>query len=416
VAITIAVLVLATPPAARALALPCECSAFGSSGLILLRSAKPQTRGVLAVSLAAHHYESYDLSDCLGTSTPGVYTSLHLAGNYGMTDWLEFSFDVPARRASWDGTTGGSRTVTGLDNPVAAAKVGTPVSSTWHLGLETRFGLPLGGELYLDNTCDGRTYITGGKKTDWEIIALASGDFTDRFPLRIHANAGWAFHTNELDGRRYFPDYYPPVNEGGSRYTNDLLILRCAFEFPGRDVSLFTEFRGDLFLNSDHIALKESPLSITPGVRFRFGGWSATAGLTVALSGDDAGTPNFDPHEAYPDWEITASLAYSWPIMAADTDGDGIPDHSDACVRQAEDFDGFEDGDGCPDPDNDGDGVPDEYDGEPLLAEDLDGFEDGDGVPDLDNDGDGIVDERDMCPNEREDLDGFEDQDGCPDR
>ena len=36
-----------------------------------------------------------------------------------------------------------------------------------------------------------------------------------------------------------------------------------------------------------------------------------------------------------------------------DTDGDGIPDAQDLCPTEAEDKDGFEDEDGCPDPDND---------------------------------------------------------------
>jgi hypothetical protein len=40
-------------------------------------------------------------------------------------------------------------------------------------------------------------------------------------------------------------------------------------------------------------------------------------------------------------------------------DGDGIPDDKDRCPTEPEDFDGFQDDDGCPDFDNDGDGVRD---------------------------------------------------------
>ena len=102
-------------------------------------------------------------------------------------------------------------------------------------------------------------------------------------------------------------------------------------------------------------------------------------------------------------------------IVVADDDGDGIPNDVDKCPGEAEDKDGFEDDDGCPDADNDGDGVPDEADGCPLLAEDIDGFEDEDGCAESDNDGDGIPDESDKCPLEAEDKDGFEDDDGCLD-
>ena len=46
----------------------------------------------------------------------------------------------------------------------------------------------------------------------------------------------------------------------------------------------------------------------------------------------------------------------------ADRDGDGIPDSVDRCPDEPEDYDGFQDDDGCPDRDNDNDGVPDAED------------------------------------------------------
>jgi outer membrane protein OmpA-like peptidoglycan-associated protein len=98
-----------------------------------------------------------------------------------------------------------------------------------------------------------------------------------------------------------------------------------------------------------------------------------------------------------------------------DADHDGIPDDVDKCPNQPEDKDGFEDADGCPDPDNDGDGIADTIDKCPNEPEDKDGFEDTDGCPDPDNDKDGILDAADKCPNEPETRNGFEDEDGCPD-
>ena len=98
-----------------------------------------------------------------------------------------------------------------------------------------------------------------------------------------------------------------------------------------------------------------------------------------------------------------------------DNDLDGIVDSKDNCVNEAEDFDGFEDQDGCPDYDNDGDNISDEKDDCPEMAEDFDGFEDSDGCPDLDNDKDGIVDANDKCPNEAENFNNYQDSDGCPD-
>jgi len=99
----------------------------------------------------------------------------------------------------------------------------------------------------------------------------------------------------------------------------------------------------------------------------------------------------------------------------SDRDGDGIPNARDAAPDDPEDFDGFRDEDGAPDPDNDNDGVLDVDDGAPNDPEDRDGFQDEDGVPYPDNDGDGIIDANDGAPDEPEDRDGFQDADGVPD-
>jgi outer membrane protein OmpA-like peptidoglycan-associated protein len=110
-----------------------------------------------------------------------------------------------------------------------------------------------------------------------------------------------------------------------------------------------------------------------------------------------------------------AIFSLTYFFSERDSDADGVPNSRDGCPYDAEDIDGYQDEDGCPDLDNDGDGVLDINDGCPDEAEDVDGYQDEDGCPDLDNDGDGIPDLIDECPNEPEDFDGFEDEDGCPD-
>jgi PEGA domain-containing protein len=104
------------------------------------------------------------------------------------------------------------------------------------------------------------------------------------------------------------------------------------------------------------------------------------------------------------------------PAFAAnDRDRDGISDANDRCPDEPEDRDGFQDADGCPDPDNDADGVADVTDKCPNEPEDRDGFQDDDGCPDPDNDQDGVPDTADKCPNAQETRNGFQDDDGCPD-
>jgi outer membrane protein OmpA-like peptidoglycan-associated protein len=116
--------------------------------------------------------------------------------------------------------------------------------------------------------------------------------------------------------------------------------------------------------------------------------------------------------------DVRAFIGFIFEPSIGDRDGDGIKDDVDKCPDEPEDFDDFEDEDGCPDPDNDKDGIPDKDDKCPNEPETKNGFQDEDGCPDeidLDRDGDGIPDRLDKCPDDPEDKDGFEDEDGCPD-
>jgi OOP family OmpA-OmpF porin len=116
--------------------------------------------------------------------------------------------------------------------------------------------------------------------------------------------------------------------------------------------------------------------------------------------------------------DLRMVLGFVFEPSIGDLDGDGIKDDEDQCPTEQEDRDGFQDEDGCPDPDNDGDGIPDDQDSCPDTAEDRDGNEDIDGCPEIevtDRDGDGILDVNDRCPTKPEDMDGFQDRDGCPD-
>jgi len=69
-------------------------------------------------------------------------------------------------------------------------------------------------------------------------------------------------------------------------------------------------------------------------------------------------------------------------LLNNDADQDGVPDMNDAAPFQPEDFDGFEDEDGAPDPDNDQDGIPDIIDAAPLEPETINRWRDYDGAPD----------------------------------
>ena len=160
------------------------------------------------------------------------------------------------------------------------------------------------------------------------------------------------------------------------------------------------------------------PLELLAAVQYR-----VSDGLLAHVGGGPGltrgyGTPGFRLFAGV-DWTQPGERAPAAPPPVLDADGDGLADTADKCPAEAEDTDGFEDTDGCADPDNDQDSLADTADKCPLEAETVNGFEDADGCPDqkpaVDSDKDGLLDDQDKCPQMAEDNDGFEDGDGCPD-
>ncbi len=158
------------------------------------------------------------------------------------------------------------------------------------------------------------------------------------------------------------------------------------------------------------------------GAKYRSGGgWGVRLDARVYLVGDNAGDPVTE------DFEILASLYRNFgaqekvakkvepPKVEADADADGVTGEADKCPQEAEDKDGFQDEDGCPDADNDQDGIGDATDKCGAEPEDKDNFQDEDGCPDPDNDQDGVPDAADKCAEQPETVNGIDDEDGCPD-
>ena len=281
---------------------------------------------------------------------------------------------------------------------------------------------------------------------------------------RAHADSGFAFHAEGAAARMVGPRKVDQFGWGGGGWVSPELTVGpyVGFELPIGAVALQ---EGDL----SEIGLPDTGdgyvVFAFPGVRLRpFGRNASTsllqpsglwigAGAGVAYTGDlvrpgvqarvgydltrdalrigpyggllqiietasvvrpeDARIIVFGIHAAYdPPPQRSPALPAA---VDGDRDRDGYPNDSDGCPDQAEDFDDFEDENGCPDPDNDGDGILDKPDKCPLQAEDIDQFQDEDGCPDPDNDGDHILDKPDKCPLQAEDVDQFEDEDGCPD-
>jgi OOP family OmpA-OmpF porin len=156
------------------------------------------------------------------------------------------------------------------------------------------------------------------------------------------------------------------------------------------------------------------------GAKYRVdNGWGLRADVRALFPPTSAGTFATLDFEAllsvYKEFGRKTEEKKVEPVGPGDSDGDGLKDDVDKCPNEAEDADGYQDEDGCPDPDNDSDNVLDGADKCPTEPEDADGFQDDDGCPEADNDADGIPDAADKCPVEAEDKDSFQDEDGCPD-
>lgn len=169
------------------------------------------------------------------------------------------------------------------------------------------------------------------------------------------------------------------------------------------DLELLMEFYGAFQTTRPFKVREETPLEVLFAANYYYlSDFRFTGGLALGLS-PGAGTPLL---------RVIAGVGYV--PRDDDWDKDGIKNVADSCPRKKEDFDGFKDGDGCPESDNDNDGILDAMDKCPNKAEDIDQFEDNDGCPELDNDKDGIEDSKDKCPNKRELFNQIEDEDGCP--
>lgn len=235
-------------------------------------------------------------------------------------------------------------------------------------------------------------------------------------PVAIHLHSEGTFIARRDPplGRGFtpFPERFALVVLGNEAF--DLLDLRFALAFSRPSGHVFAEVDLPLLLGAGSvITVGEAPLTVTPGFALRAGALELGAQADLSVAGDDAST-TFDPHRVYPEWAFRFRLAIDLVPFDRDRDRDGIGDRSDRCPDQPEDRDGYQDRDGCPDPDDDGDLIPDVADACPQVAEDRDGFEDADGCPDLDNDKDGIPDAVDLCPSSPEDMNGVDDGDGCP--
>ena len=318
----------------------------------------------------------------------------YLSADYGITNSLEAAADFPVYREAVATDSGKSAAISPGEAklfvkyrlPFGAAKLG------WGAALVAGASAPtapkgkgiLPRELeYVPRSAaaseDG-SHAFGTGSPELYVAAALTGVFATARPT-----LPWSWHLNA--GMR------KPL--GGGDF-DDVLVLSTAAEYQFDPyVEMFCEFHHETGL--DRIAgmdqWKTDPTTLSfSGVASTTYGLQLQAGVSIGLlnggstrvthvsaSGDSL--EGFRMKGAPP---VSLNLGISWNMLVgrADEDRDGIPDRKDNCPLDPEDKDGFQDEDGCPDPDNDKDGIPDSPDKCPNQPETKNGYKDEDGCPD----------------------------------
>jgi OOP family OmpA-OmpF porin len=285
----------------------------------------------------------------------------------------------------------------GLGDIVLHAKLRWLRAEYWPVGLAVvlQAGIPMMG--------GSRRFVGEPAPWVWPSVAVERR-FGRRFRLAANLGLRMPFGT----GSTLTPADSVVTQPGNAITYGPSLTAGVGFSFRASSViDLMVETYGAQYLNGFSNAGRTTPFEAVGGVKIfvdrnSYLTLGAGGGYTSGLAA--AGFRGF--------------VGFVFEPSIGDTDGDGFRDDVDRCPLEPEDFDNFEDEEGCPEPDNDRDGILDVDDQCPLVPEDRNGQQDSDGCPDADvqdRDGDQIADNVDQCPDDPEDRDSFQDENGCPD-
>ena len=230
----------------------------------------------------------------------------------------------------------------------------TRVQNTVGVALIGQVGIPMGDTTRNLGADPGFSY--------WPQVALEHR-FGDNGPVRIGLNAGYRGHFG--DNAAFGSD---TLLEGPVRH-GDLGTFGGAVAWRAWDgVELVGETYGTYLLDDQSATEQKLSQELAAGLKMFI---EKNSYLVMG-----AGHRTFST--GYQAANLRLFLGFIFEPQIGDTDGDGYLDDEDECPLDPEDFDGFEDEDGCPDPDNDKDGIPDVEDRCPNVPEDFDGDQDED--------------------------------------
>jgi OOP family OmpA-OmpF porin len=222
------------------------------------------------------------------------------------------------------------------------------------------FGLAALGEVALPT--GAKTSFLSDRGTTVTLRLL--GDFSTRL-ASLQASLGYALRTEHVE--------WPATDAGGVTFGDQIpwtigLVLRPALVHvidPAARQAWEVALHGTLpggpvgpFGAGDRGSAAESPVLFALSDRVALGRYRdgfVLVGVDVGLD-HAVGVP-----------AARGALSFGWTFASHDRDGDGVTDQADQCPGLAEDHDGFQDDDGCPEADNDDDGIVDAEDACPNV-------------------------------------------------
>lgn len=280
-------------------------------------------------------------------------------GSIGIPDLLELGVSVPlAPLYKGDALTGPEYQLAAGPG-VGDIRLVPKLALLGHAGQD---GLKLGFAMPIRLPTGNEVALRGSGEPSIEPELLLGGEIG---PLGVHGSAGFRIRPG-LDAEDLV----------GQEVTYGLAVALHAIDTQDLGLDVLLEGFGAIDVDRPGPELTDFPLELHAGIALR-----PISDLTLTLAGgpgltNGLGTP---AGRVYLGVRFAPGAKSSKP-SPKDLDGDGIKNEADKCPRKAEDRDGFQDRDGCPDLDNDQDGVPDDDDQCPNQAEGKPG--DGDGCPD----------------------------------
>ena len=394
-------------------------------GLHGARLAAPGTPTLtLALNLASHPLEVTLAATGRTYAVVSEQVSLDLLASVSATEWLELGAALPL--VPWTGLGDGARVL-----PVFSA-ASAPGFGVGDLRLSAKARLPALPDALAVAFALTATAPTGSAYAGHDGATLAPSAIVDArlgASLRLVGEVGLALRPRRTLGPWTLDDELrfsvgAELAPGGASATSAVqleLTGARALADPGPEERALEARAAWVYRGLPNLELGVG-LGLGLGAGAGTPAWRALASFRYAPGSCPYGPEDLD---GWQDGDACADR---------DNDGDGVDDEADLCPNEPETVNNIDDRDGCPDRrpefdpktalaaaaattigDRDADGLDNELDACPDAPEDLDGFQDADGCPEPDDDGDGLPDAKDHCPRSAEIFNGVDDDDGCPD-